>query len=193
MKKILTAVVISFALAACSTPGQKPAPMKLDYSGLGQVKLNVQFVGVINRADGLPRYRPYVTHTFQPTVIDAVTRWANDRFKAAGNSGRANVTIKEANVTEQAVPMEEGFNSWFTRQQSRRYTAKIEVGIDAVAADGSKAFATASATRSYTLAEDPTEIERAEAYNSMLNSLIENLNSNAEQAIQNHMDAFITR
>lgn len=193
MKKIITAAVVVLALTACSTPGQKPAPMKLDYSSMGQLNFNVQYIGVVNRADTLPNRRPYVTNMFQPTVVDAVTRWSNDRFKAAGRSGRANVIIKEASVTEQPMAMESGVNSWFTRQQAHKYTAKIDISIDAAAADGSKAFATAQAVRSYTLPEDPTELEKSQAYNAMLESLMDNLNQNAEQSIMNHMDAFITR
>lgn len=194
MKKLILALALTVTLAACATPAAKPAPMKLDYSSLGALTLNVQNFSVINRTLSLPSRAPYVTSQFHPSVTEAIYRWANDRIRTNGRVGNATLIIKEASVTEQAMQMDTGIESWFTRQQSHKYLAKVEIDVEARTPDGmNNAFATAHASRYTTLPEDPTEAEKAKAYEDMLTQLMSDLNLSLENAMRAHMGAFIAQ
>jgi hypothetical protein len=194
MKKHSLALILVVALAACSTPAAKPEPLALDYNASEPISLSVGTINIVNRTVALPMHAPYVTNEFRPVIADVVTKWGNDRLRAVGSSGQATLIIKDASVTSQPLSLARGFDSWFTRQQSHKYTAKIEVDLDARAADGSmSAFATAHAVRSATLPEDPTEDEKTKAYNDMLEQLMHDLNLSMEASIRQHMSAFIAQ
>ncbi|MDD3288051.1 MAG: hypothetical protein PHX43_03480 [Alphaproteobacteria bacterium] len=194
MKKLILTVALCASLASCSTPAPKPPPMTLDYSSMGSIYLDVQNFNVVDRSSSTPVHKPYIGHMFKPSVSDAVHTWADDRLKTTGKPGRAVLVIKEASVTEQPLQLATGMDSWFRRQQSRKYTAKVEVDIEARSGDGyTSAFATAHAARSVTLPEDPTEVEKAKAYNDLLNGLMGDLDKNLDQSIRQHLAKFITR
>ena len=191
MKKFLSVALLAL-LAACSTPEPRPDPIKLDYTGLGKIMLNTQDLRIINRAQNTPQWAPYVGHTFQPTLTDAVQHMAADRLQAAGTLGHATLIIKDANVTEQSLNTASDFESLFTRQQATKLVGRVEVTLEAQSpVDASIGMASAHAVYSVTLPEDPTENERYDAYRKLLTSLMNDLNKELERGIKRHMGKFI--
>lgn len=189
MKKILLALAVSLSLAACAAPAPKPAPLKLDFAAESPLRLQVQSLNIVNRSVAIPGR---IQVAMPPSVTDAVYQWSRDRLATTGKPGQAVLIIKEASVVAQPLPLASGFENWFKRQQSMKYTAKVELDLDARSADGmSNAYATARAMRTTTLPEDPTEAEKAQAYNDMIDGLMRDLNRDFESAIRQHMGSFL--
>jgi hypothetical protein len=188
MKKITAALSLLVSLAACSE--QAPPPMVSSGALPPKIALDVQTISLADRSGIQPASSPYNSNHFTPTIDDAVKQWATDRVQATGQTGQAIIVIKDASLTSQPLQLETGFDSWFTRQQAFKYTGHAEVSFEA---NGREGFATAdaAATRSVTLPEDPTPIERQEAYFTLLNGLMKDLGTNLESAIQSHMGNFV--
>lgn len=191
MKKSILSLALVAMLAACSSEPVLP-PLQLDYSNLGKIYLDSQDLRIINRAGSTPQWAPYVGHQFKPTLTDAIYKLAADRLQAAGNLGHATLIIKDANITEQSMATSSDFESLFKRQQASKYIGRIEVSLEAQSpTDAAVGIANANAVHAVTLPEDPTDVEKAEAYRKLLAALMTTLNNNMEQAIRNHMARFV--
>ena len=186
MKKALSLAVLALFLAACA---QQPntAPFLVDYSGLGKIPLNVGSVNIVDRSGGPLTEAPYVDSQFRPSIMEALRRWVKDRLVAQGTSGEAAFIVKEANVVGEALPTNSG---WFTREQGTKYTAHAVVEIDAKGPTA-YALATAEASRSVTLIEDPSQEEKQAAWHTLLDGLMADLNRNLEDSIHAHMGSFL--
>lgn len=192
MKKIHLVFAVGILLAACSSEPASIPPLQLDYSSLGQINLNVQDVNVINRAVGTPMRAPYVGHMFKPQLADAVTRWSQDRLRAAGNVGHATVIIKEASVKEAPLNTTSGIEGWFTREQASKYIGRVEVDVEAqTPVNNTLGKASAHAAYAVTLPEKPTDVEKQEAYRAIVENIMRELNPKLEQAMRAHMAPFI--
>ena len=155
-----------------------------------KIALDVQAVTL---ADNSPLQMPgslYANNHFSPTIADEIKKWAGDHLQAAGQTGVATVIIKNASVTEQNLAVKGGIENAFTRQQGVKYTAQAEVVIEA---KGQDSFATtdATATRSVTLPENPSPLEKQDAYYTLLTGLMKDLDQNLNTGIQSHMERFI--
>ncbi len=189
--RVLLLSLLGF-ITACASEPPRPNPIHLDYASLGKIMLDAQDLRIIDRTQNTPQWQPYVGHLFQPTLTDAVHRMAADRLQAAGTLGHATLIIKDANVTEQSLNTSSDFESLFTRQQATKYIGRIEVSLEAQSpADASVGMATAHAIYSVSLPEDPTEIEKHEAYKKLLTNLMADLNKELERGIRRHMSRFI--
>ena len=187
MKKIIAALGFVAALSACSSEPMPPLP---DHPVQSKISLDVQAVTLADRS-GLQMSRSlYKNNHFSPTIADQIKQWAGTRLQAVGQSGQAIVIIKDASLTEQALPKKTGMDSWLTRQQGVKYTGRAEVVVEAKAHEG---FATtdAVATRSVTLPENPSPIEKQDAYYTLVTGLMKDLESNLNAGIQSHMGNFI--
>lgn len=193
MKKLILAFAVCVTLSACaSAPEPVPSTKQLDYSSLGHIEMATQDVRIVNRAYKVPQGAPYVGHLFKPTLTDAINRWAGDRLQAVGTTGRTTVIIKDASVTRTKIDNPDtGIESWFTRNQGSKYIGRVEVEVQALTPDGTMAVASANASHTVTLPEDPTSVEKYDAYVKLLDALMSDLNSGLEKAMHEHMDSFI--
>jgi hypothetical protein len=190
MKKSLLGALF-LLLAACSSD-PNPEPMRLDYSNLSKIQLNTQDLRIINRAKNTSQAVPYVGHTFKPTLVEAVNHLAAERINTVGRLGHATLIIRDASVTEQPLDMASDLESLFTRQQATKYIGRVEVSLEAQSpSSGAISVANAHAVHAVTLPEDPTEIERYAAYEKLVNTLMDNLNSQLEKSIYSHMSGFV--
>lgn len=189
MKKMTAALGLLLALGACGTE-QLPPPAPVSKVLPPKISLDVQTVSLTDRSGPQAARSPYNTNHFSPTIAEAIKQWANDRLQANGRAGHAIVVIKDASLTEQALPTKDGFDSWFTRQQAVKYTGRAEVSIEANGRNGF-AMAEGTASRVLTLPENPTALEKQDAYFTMLNGLMKDLGQNLEGAMQSHMGHMI--
>ncbi|MDE1900105.1 MAG: hypothetical protein KGI37_00480 [Alphaproteobacteria bacterium] len=189
MKKALLFCGLAVALAACSDNGPAPQP---PYNAVlpPKITMNVRDITLTDRSGMQPAGSPYDSNHFKPTITDAIKQWASDRLQAAGASGQASVIIRDASLTSAPLPVKDGMDSWFTRQQGLKYTAHAEVSVEANGAPG-YADTDAEATRTVTLPENPTDIEKQNAYYTLLNGLMKDLGTNLEAGLRQHMGAFI--
>lgn len=191
MKKAFASLALMLLLTACSS---EPilGPMRLDYSSLDKVYLDAQDLRIINRAGSAPQWPPYVGSSFKPNLTDAVYKMAEDRLQAVGTLGHATLIIKDANVTEQSLATDTGFESYFTRQQASKYIGRVEVSLEVQSPkDSAIGIASASAVHAVTLPEKPTDVEKTEAYRKLLNALMATLNTNLDQSIKTHLNGFL--
>jgi hypothetical protein len=173
-------------LSACSSGEPGTPPLKLDYSQFGKINLDIQNVTIVDRDAG-PSAQSV---SFQPSIGNAVRQWANDRLQGVGTSGQGIVEIKDANVTALSLATEGGFDNWFKRQQASKYVGHVSVEIE-VKGRGGYGVATAEASRTVTLPEDPSDMERHEAYNRLIEGMMADLNANLDQSIHEHLQDFI--
>jgi hypothetical protein len=192
MKKLFLALACGALMTACASEPAPLPPLQLDYAPLGKISLNTQDLRVIDRSSGAPQKPPYVGHLFRPTLSEAVNRWAADRLQAVGTTGHATLIIREAVVTEQALPELTGVETWFTREQESKYLGKIDVELDAQSpVKSATGTATAHAVFAITLPEHPTDVERNTAYRQLLVGLMKDLNQKMDMAIHQHMAHFL--
>jgi hypothetical protein len=189
MKKLFAAFGLLLALSACETE-QAPPPAHSAHTLPPKISLDVQAINLADRSGLQPNSSPYNTDRFTPTISEAIRQWASDRLQAAGQSGQAIIVIKDASLIQQPLPVSHGIDGWFTRQQGVKYIARAEVSLEANGRPGF-ALTDAVATRAVTLPEDPTPVEKQDAYFSLLNGLMKDLGQNMETGIQTHMGGFI--
>ncbi len=179
--------VVILLLSACSGGEPGVPAMSLDYSQLGKISLDVQDINVVDRGSAGSAAQSV---PLKPSIDEAVRRWASDRLQATGSAGQVVVIIKDANIGTQSLRTDSGFDSWFERQQGSKYVGHVDVEIEA-RGHGAYAIANAQATHEVSLPENPSEVERYEAYRKLLESLMSELNRNLDQAIHEHLQDFM--
>ncbi len=189
MKKLTAAFGMMLALTACSY--EQAPPLPVSHVLPPKIALNVRAVNLADRSGIQPPNSPYNTNHFTPTIAEAIKQWAGDRLQAVGQNGQAIIVIKDASLTAQPLAVQDGFDSWFTRQQGLKYMGHADVSIEA-SGSGGFAVTDASASRVLTLPENPTAMEKQDAYYTMLNGLMKDLGENLDSGIQAHMSNFIT-
>ncbi|MGB9152898.1 MAG: hypothetical protein WCD70_07400 [Alphaproteobacteria bacterium] len=188
MKKMTAAIGLILALTACA---DKPPLVIQEARTLPpKIMLNVETISLADRSGPQPANSPYIANHFTPTIAEAIKKWASDRTQAVGQSGQMVIIIKDASLSVQPLLVEKGFSSWFTRQQGVKYVGHADVSIEAHN-PGGVGMTEATATRSITLPENPTEVEKQNAYYSLLNTIMKDLGGNLESGIGSHMGDFI--
>ena len=191
MKKIAVTLGLVTILAACSS---EPMPPITGHTPRAKISLDVQSITLADRSGPQMAGSPYNSNRFSPTIAEDIKKWAGNRLQAVGQAGQAIVIIKDASLTEIPLPKKTGMDSWFTRQQGVRYTGHAEVTVEAKGKEGGRdGFATteAVATHSVTLPENPSPIEKQDAYYALLTGLMKDLEQSLDSGIQAHMGTFI--
>jgi len=181
----LLSLVVLGLLAGCADT--VPA-LHTDIPQGPKINLDVQTVTLADRSQMQSATSPYTTNNFQPTITEAIRQWAANRFQAVGTGGEAVVIIKDASLSLQPIPHS---NDWFKREQTTKYTAHAEVDIEIKGVGTRYALASAQASRFETLPENPSELERQNAYTTVLNGLMRDLNQSVENSIREHMQDFV--
>ncbi|MGE3623833.1 MAG: hypothetical protein AB7H77_08190 [Bdellovibrionales bacterium] len=179
------AVFFPLFLAACSNPPVLTPP--LEYSRLAKINLDVKDLSFVDRGVDAPPPWPIVTDQYRPTVTDALRQWASERLQAVGAVGQAAFVVKNAYIAEQSTPSESG---WLTRGQGSKLIAHAEIELDARGNEG-YALATTNANHFVSLPDNPDSDERKNAYHSLINGLMQNVDKYLEESIQGHMRNFI--
>ncbi|MDR3424854.1 MAG: hypothetical protein P4M13_07230 [Alphaproteobacteria bacterium] len=189
MKKLVAVFGMILALSACADdPLPPPAPVSQALPP--KIVMDVHTIRLADRSNSQGPGSLYASDHFSPTIAEAIRKWAGDRLQAGGESGEAIVIIKDASLTVQPLPTKDDIDSWFTRQQGLKYMGHADVSIEANGKSG-YAMTDASASRVLTLPEDPTPIEKQDAYFTMLNGLMKDLGQNLESGIGTHMANFV--
>lgn len=185
MKKIFASFVLAFLLSACA---DNPAPVtKVATDSSPKINLDVLTVVVLDRSNPLDSNTPYATNNFQPTIANALRRWATDKLIAVGSTGEAIVAIQDASLTSESLRHPD---SIFTRQQASKYVGHAAIEIDVTGREG-HGRVTAEASQMQTLPEDPTTAERQDAYAKLLNALMKQLSENVRSGVRDHLGNFV--
>ena len=183
---LVAALTLGFALlAGCETqvPAQKLPD--LTFAHLPPLQLAVQRVETVSRFT--PSLRaPNVEHTFPVPPARALEIWASQRLKAIGGGAGVRLTILDASVTETKLARDTSMRGTFTKQQSERYDAKVEVAIEIQ--DGTRrGTASATTTRWTTVGEDASLNERERIKFNLIEGLMKDFDVEMEKNIRQHL------
>lgn len=180
-------VLAALGLAACETPNPAPAFADLTYVHKQPIRLAVERVEVINEFTA-PYSAPHVEHLMPVAPGPAAERWASDVVQAAGGVGTAVVVISDASVTETALKGATGLKGVFTKDQSERYDARLEVRIEVRNPDNTRrAQASTAVTRSTSVAEDISPNERAKVMYGLTAKLIDDFDAAIRPSVQQYL------
>ena len=186
MRKILTILACLLFLNACAS--DPPAPVQQESDTGPRINLDVLTLVVLDRSMPLTSGTPYASNNFQPTIANAVRRWATDKLVAVGSTGEAVLVIKDASLKADLIPHSD---SWFTREQASKYTGNVEVELS-VARRNEHGQVVATASHYETLPELPSALERNNAYNKVLNAVMKELSANLRGGVKDHLANFVT-
>jgi hypothetical protein len=179
------------ALAACDTPPMRQSFATLTFQDRPQIRLDVAQIEIVQvyRAPGVA---PHVDHLFPQKPADVAAAWGRDVLRPVGERGMATYTILDASATETALPRTTGLTQTFKTEQSERYDlhieVKLELGNPLLRTTG---IATASATRSQTVAENTTLNQREAVWFQMTESAMRELDQKLEAAIRDKLRVFV--
>jgi hypothetical protein len=181
----------SSLLAACDTPPERHSFPTLTFQDRPQIRLDVAQVEIF-QAYQAPGAAPHVDHLFPQKPVDVAAAWGRDVLLAVGERGMATYTILDASATETALPRATGMTQVFKTEQSERYdlhiAVKLELGNPLLRTTGN---ATASASRSQTVAENATLNQREAVWFQMTESAMRELDQKLEAAIRDKLRVFV--
>lgn len=190
LAKIAALAVAIAVMAACSS-SQRPRYSQITFSHLPQIKFDVAQIAVVNEYVA-PGKAPNVEHLFPVPLAGTVERWAHDRLRAVGARGQLRFVIKRASVVEVPLKMKTGIRGALTTDQSERYDAVIEVGLE-VSKDGGKSSIGTRVKRTRTVPENVTLNEREKVWFEMTEAMIRDLDASLDRQARERMANYIRR
>ena len=155
------------------------------------IRLDVARIDIVE-AYRPPLKPPNVEHLFPVRPPDAARQWARDRLRPAGGAGWAEATIRNASVTETVLERTKGIRGAFTTDQTERYDAEITISVRIFDQAGNeRAYASATARRSQTVAEDITLNDRERAWHRMTAAAMRALDEALERRMRKSLEAFL--
>ena len=132
----------------------------------------------------MPFKQPNVEHLAPISPGASVERWVSDILIPVGDKLDAQFVIKSGSIVESKLKTQKGLKGIFAIEQSKRYTATIDVQLEIF--DGSRRLATinAKAERSHTLREDATPNLKT----NLLFNLVENLMATFDRELRRQVD-----
>ena len=184
-------LAVVFLLTGCATEVQKPGFSQISFAHLQPISLNVARIEVENRYVS-PATRPNVEHEFPVSPAAVASNWGRDRLRAVGQSGVAWVVVRRASVVEVPLKRTTGVTGAFTRDQSERYDAIIDMMVELRDADGNvRVTAESTAKRSRSVSENVSLIEREKIWFEMTETMMSDLNTALENQVRIHMKEWI--
>jgi hypothetical protein len=184
-------LAVVFLLTGCATEVQKPGFSQISFEHLQPISLNVARIEVENRYVS-PTTRPNVEHEFPVSPAAVASNWGRDRLRAVGQSGVARVVVRRASVVEVPLKRTTGVTGAFTRDQSERYDAIIDMMVELRDADGNvRVTAESTAKRSRSVSENVSLIEREKIWFEMTETMMSDLNTALENQVRIHMKEWI--
>ena len=184
MIRLLVALVLGLGLlSACSSPPASNQFPKLTYQHLLPISFDVKRIEVVGayQPTGAP---PNVEHLIATPPQAAALQWARDRLRAAGLNRTLRFTVEDAAIVESPLDLKGGIEGLLTTEQSERYegglAVTVEIFSDAGAPVGS---AEAAASRTITVPESASVVERERVWFTLTEKLVLDLNGQLEKTL----------
>lgn len=185
------ALLTLLLVTSCQTTVSRPVFQELSFAHLPPIRFNVARIEVVEDYRP-PLTEPHVEHLFPTSIAAAVTRWANDRLKAEGDSGLVRVHIEDASAVLKPLDTNEDVEGLFTTEQAERVTARVQVTVEVLDDHGVQdGFAKAEAIRTRTIPEDVTLNERDKIYFEVTVALMNDFNASQEQSIRQYLGRYL--
>ena len=188
IKQLFLVIFLSCTLLSCKTSNIHFTTPELTFGHLRNIHLNVANITVFNKYK-MPFKRPNVEHVAPISPGASVERWVSDIIVPAGNKLDAQFIIKSGSIIESELKTQKGLKGIFAIEQSKRYTATIDVQLEIF--DRSRRLATinAKAKRSHTLREDATPNLKT----NLLFNLVENLMATFDKELRRQVDTHLQK
>ena len=184
-------IAVVFLLVGCATEAQKPGFSQISFAHLQPISLNVARIEMENRYFS-PATRPNVEHEFPVSPAALASNWGRDRLRAVGASGVARVIVRRASVVEVPLKRTTGVTGAFTRDQSERYEAVIDMMVELRDATGNvRVTVESTAKRSRSVSENISLNDREKIWFEMTESMMTDLNTALENQVRIHMKEWI--
>lgn len=179
--------VVLFALTSCHTPQPPGVVAEFSFRHMPKIEFNLSNIVVID--EFRPSYKdPHVEHLFVPSPTMVIRRWREDRLRALGNTGILRVIIKDASIVEEKLPVFRSLESLVQVNQSERYKARVHVLFEAESLQRGKIQRVdVTAERTLTVPENISLLERQNAWYRLIESVMDDFNITAENAIDLHL------
>jgi hypothetical protein len=172
----LRLLLLVAALAGCATYDSFDPP-PLDYSDRTPVRFAVDSVAV-QSAYTPPGQAPNVEHTLILSPEEALRRLLEQRLQASGGAGRLQAVIVDASVEDETLETETGVRGWLTTQPAARLTSRVKVRVDRLDDGGMVTRSvTTAATRSRSVPEGATFVERQRIAYELVRELVDDLDA----------------
>ena len=191
--KLAFLILVTFFVSGCAAELQKSGFPQISFAHLKPISLDVARVEVENNYVS-PETRPFIEHEFPASLAALAMNWASDRLNAVGSSDVLRVMVRRASVVEVPLPRSGGLEGMFRRDQSERYDAVIELMAEIRDEVGnSRVTIETKVSRSQTVAENISLIERDKIWFDMTEAMMSDLNVELEKQIRIYMKKWIRK
>lgn len=130
---------------------------------------------------------------FPTTLHEGMEQWTKDRIALNSGENRLQLEIHEAMVTEEELPVTEGFAGLFKNEQSHRYTAKLKVELVIYTPERhtARAGVESEVSRRITIPESASVSERQQAFNDLIISVLQQIDAELSERIPAHMAPYL--
>lgn len=187
------------AAACISVAGCRTAPPQVrsfpDPSFLadGVFQLDVAQIEVVSTYQA-PLVLPNVEHRFPVTPSRMLQRWASERLVPTGFPDRkGRFIIEDASVRENEIARQGGIRGAFTNQQAQLYEGAVRATLEILDPLGLRrdAFASASAARSQSVAENASVADREQAWGQLCTAMMSGFNTEMDRQIRANLAPFV--
>lgn len=189
---VLFPLALILALAACNPPPPpQPSFPEIRFTDKPPISLDVKEIR-IEESYLPPMKPPNVEHLFPVPPASAARTWAQDRLRAVGRFGIAKVTIENAAVISEALPIDKGFTGLFKKQQAEMLIGTLKVRVEIPGDGGMRGgFAEATANARHSVPENVSLNGRDEIEYGLTKELISEFDGNMEAAIRQHLGMLV--
>tara|TARA_B100001123_G_scaffold403812_1_gene492629 strand:+ start:125 stop:724 length:600 start_codon:yes stop_codon:yes gene_type:complete len=187
-QKLAVLFLLSLSISGgCSTSVQQSAFPNISFAHLPPIGLNVARIEVENRYV-TPATKPHIEHKLPISLAATASNWGRDRLRAQGKWGVVRVIIRRASFVEVPLKRSPGLKGVFTRDQSQRYDAVIDILIELRDVSGKvRVTAESVASRSRSVSEEISLTETEKIWFQMIEELMFDLNNSLVRQINRHM------
>jgi hypothetical protein len=193
LRPAVLAIAATLALGACTSAPPRPQARQISFANLAPISFDVARVEVVQQYQP-PQVPPNVDHLTPVSPTDAIRRWANDRVRAMGASGTMRVIIKDASIIETSLKPTTGIRGAFTTDQSERYDGRLSVDLVVeVPSRQFKGYTGATVARTISVPENVSLQGREDAWHSLVERMMADLNAKLEEGIDGNLSAVTLR
>ena len=193
LRPAVLAIAATLALGACTSAPPRPQARQISFANLAPISFDVARIEVVQQYQP-PQVPPNVDHLTPVQPTDAIRRWANDRVRAMGSSGTMRVIIKDASITETHLAGTTGVRGAFTTDQSERYDGRLSVDLVVeVPSRQFQGYTGATVSRTISVPENVSLQGREDAWHSLVERMMADLNAKLEEGIDGNLSAVTLR
>jgi hypothetical protein len=193
LRPAVLAIAATLALGACTSAPPRPQARQISFANLAPISFDVARIEVVQQYQP-PQVPPNVDHLTPVPPSDAIRRWANERVRAMGASGTMRVIIKDASITETSLKPTTGVRGAFTTDQSERYDGRLSVDLVVeVPSRQFQGYTGATVSRTISVPENVSLQGREDAWHSLVERMMADLNAKLEEGIDGNLTAVTLR